>query len=147
MIALQYVIHMHEAHVFVQPWAAIIIGFTAGLVYVFAAWFIPNVLKIDDPLEAGAVHAFTGAWGLIMAAAFAHKPSVAAVYGEEVAAAGHGMPCPTTSLLQHNNFISGALRLPVVRRVDSLEATGNASCLPLACCRGPASHAITASSP
>lgn len=74
----------------VEPWAAIVIGFTAGLVYVFAAWFIPNILKIDDPLEAGAVHAFTGAWGLIMAAAFAHKPNVAATYGDAVAEAGHG---------------------------------------------------------
>eukprot|EP00892_Ulva_mutabilis_P004947 jgi/Ulvmu1/2824/UM142_0022.1 len=74
----------------VEPWAAIVIGCTAGFVYVFAAWFVPNVLKIDDPLEAGAVHAFTGAWGLLMAAAFAHKPSVAEVYGDEVAAAGHG---------------------------------------------------------
>lgn len=73
-----------------QPWAAIIIGCTAGLVYVFAAWLIPNILKIDDPLEAGAVHAFTGAWGLLMAAAFAHKPNVAAAYSDEVAEAGHG---------------------------------------------------------
>ena len=73
-----------------QPWAALIIGFTAGGVYVFASWLILHVLKIDDPLDAGAVHAFCGAWGLIMAAAFAHAPNVRAVYGDAVADGGHG---------------------------------------------------------
>jgi ammonia channel protein AmtB len=78
----------------VQPWAAIVIGLSGGCVYVFASWLVANVLLIDDPLDAGAVHGFCGSWGLIVAAAFAHKPFVAQVYGDEIAAAGHGAPLP-----------------------------------------------------
>lgn len=74
----------------VQPWAAIIIGISGGLMYVLASWLISNVMMIDDPLDAGAVHGFCGAWGLIVVAFFAHKPFVAQVYGDETAAAGHG---------------------------------------------------------
>ena len=40
-----------------------------------------NVLKIDDPLDAVAVHCFCGAWGLIVAAAFSHTPNYVAAYG------------------------------------------------------------------
>ena len=80
----------NDAALCVQPWAAIIIGFTGGGVYCFASWLIANVLRIDDPLDAGAVHAFCGAWGLLMAAAFAHAPNVERVYGSGVADAGHG---------------------------------------------------------
>jgi ammonia channel protein AmtB len=61
-----------------QPWAALIIGFTGGVVYVFAS-------KL--------VHAFCGAWGLIMTSGFAHAPNVRAAYSDEVADGGHGALC------------------------------------------------------
>jgi ammonium transporter, Amt family len=66
------------------------IGASGGVVYVFASWLIANVLKIDDPVDAGAVHAFCGAWGLLMASAFAHKPFVRDAYSDEIAEAGYG---------------------------------------------------------
>jgi ammonium transporter, Amt family len=66
-----------------QPWAAIIIGATSGAIYCFASYFVSHVLKVDDPLDAAAVHAFCGAWGLLMAAAFSHAPLHRAAYGIE----------------------------------------------------------------
>ena len=50
-----------------QPWAAIIIGILSGWVYVGASRLMSHVLKIDDPLDAVAVHGFCGAWGLAVA--------------------------------------------------------------------------------
>lgn len=66
-----------------QPWAALIIGFLAGIVYVFASKLVSHVLKVDDPLDAAAVHGFCGAWGLIAAALFASKDPLAAAYAVE----------------------------------------------------------------
>jgi Amt family ammonium transporter len=76
-----------------QPWAALIIGFFAGGVYVFASWFVLHVLKVDDPLEAIAVHAFCGAYGLIATALFAHKPNVASALSDDNAKSGYGVSC------------------------------------------------------
>eukprot|EP01026_Neomeris_dumetosa_P048177 TRINITY_DN415_c0_g1_i5.p1 TRINITY_DN415_c0_g1~~TRINITY_DN415_c0_g1_i5.p1 ORF type:complete len:472 (-),score=83.06 TRINITY_DN415_c0_g1_i5:329-1744(-) len=67
----------------VQPWAAVVIGIISGFVYVGASNFILRVLKIDDPLDACAVHGFCGLWGLIAAAAFADAPLMGEVYGDD----------------------------------------------------------------
>lgn len=66
----------------VQPWAAVIIGITSGFVYVGSSRLMSHVLKVDDPLDAVAVHGFCGAWGLIMAAAFSHEPNYRAAYND-----------------------------------------------------------------
>ena len=63
-----------------QPWAALIIGFLSGALYVGASWFVANKLKVDDPLDAVAVHCFCGAWGLMAAALFAAKAPTLAAY-------------------------------------------------------------------
>jgi len=57
----------------VEAWAAVVIGVVAGFIYVGASNFVAHVIKVDDPLDAIAVHAFCGAWGLIAAAAFADQ--------------------------------------------------------------------------
>lgn len=49
----------------VQMWAAIVIGSVGGIVYVLASWLMLYILKLDDPLDATAVHFFCGMWGLI----------------------------------------------------------------------------------
>lgn len=67
----------------VQPWAALVIGLLSGIVYVFSSKLVSNVLKVDDPLDAAAVHGFCGAWGLIAAAIFASERHLAASYGVE----------------------------------------------------------------
>jgi len=53
----------------VNPWAAIIIGFIAAFVY-HAASCMMRKLKIDDPLDAFAVHGACGVWGLISVGIF-----------------------------------------------------------------------------
>ena len=55
----------------VEVWAAIPIGIIGAFVYFFSSKFVLNVLKVDDPLDAIAVHFFAGMWGLIGTAAFA----------------------------------------------------------------------------
>lgn len=57
----------------VEAWAAVAIGVVAGFIYVGASNFVAHVIKVDDPLDAIAVHAFCGMWGLIAAAAFADE--------------------------------------------------------------------------
>lgn len=49
----------------------------------FSSKLVSNVLKVDDPLDAAAVHGFCGAWGLIAAALFAAKRHLAASYSVE----------------------------------------------------------------
>jgi hypothetical protein len=63
-----------------QPWAAIMIGFLAGGIYVGASRLVSHVLKIDDPLDAVAVHCGCGVWGLIAAALFAAPAPTRAAY-------------------------------------------------------------------
>lgn len=60
---------------FVAPWAAIVIGFVAGLVGNLA---IPLVARtgIDDPIGAVAVHGLAGVWGTLALGLFA-MPSLA----------------------------------------------------------------------
>ncbi|MFQ5794501.1 MAG: ammonium transporter [Candidatus Bipolaricaulia bacterium] len=56
---------------FVAPWASLVIGLVAGIIYMAAAHFIEWKLKIDDPVGAGAVHGVNGLWGLIAVGIFA----------------------------------------------------------------------------
>ena len=69
--------------VLVQPWGAICIGLASGILYVFASWLVANVCKIDDPLDAIAVHAFCGCGGVLMASAFSHTPNYEAAYNAD----------------------------------------------------------------
>lgn len=53
----------------VRPWAAIIIGSIAGMIYL-AASKVSVRMKLDDPLDAVAVHAWNGLWGILAAGLF-----------------------------------------------------------------------------
>ncbi|KAI7837974.1 hypothetical protein COHA_008277 [Chlorella ohadii] len=66
---------------FVDTWAAMIIGFIAGVLYYAASKFILHRLMIDDPLDAIAVHAGGGMWGMLACAAFAAPNMVTDWYG------------------------------------------------------------------
>lgn len=55
---------------YVRPWAAFIIGIIGGFVYFGSSKLVLHVMKIDDPVDAIAVHAFCGMWGLIGTTAF-----------------------------------------------------------------------------
>ena len=58
---------------FIEPWAACIVGASGALVYILGVWCL-EVLYIDDPVAAVPVHAFCGAWGVILGGFFATKP-------------------------------------------------------------------------
>ncbi len=50
---------------------AAIIGAIAGLLVVFGVWFCDNVIHVDDPVGAVAVHMVNGIWGTIAVGLFA----------------------------------------------------------------------------
>jgi Amt family ammonium transporter len=57
----------------VTPQISILIGFLAGILVVFAVSFIENVLKVDDPVGAVAVHGVCGAFGTLCVGLFARQ--------------------------------------------------------------------------
>jgi Amt family ammonium transporter len=64
---------------FVEPWAAVVIGFVAAGVAVVAVPLVER-LGIDDPIGAVAVHGLAGVWGTLATGVFA-LPSLAATVG------------------------------------------------------------------
>ena len=50
---------------------ATIIGAVSGVLVVFGVWFLDNVIRVDDPVGAVAVHMFNGIWGVIAVGLFA----------------------------------------------------------------------------
>lgn len=69
-----------------DAFGAIIIGAVAGLLVVFGVWFLDNVLHIDDPVGAVAVHCLNGIWGTIAVGLFATDtaPAFARGFGDGV---------------------------------------------------------------
>jgi len=65
----------------VEPYAAVIIGAVGAVVYTFWAEFVRRRLKIDDVVDASAVHYACGMWGLVSASLFATKANYEAAYG------------------------------------------------------------------
>jgi len=74
---------------FVYPWASIPIGLIGGAVYYGCSKLLLHVAKIDDPLDAIAVHAGCGAWGMIGGAAFAAPAIVTMNLGTTTDAEGN----------------------------------------------------------
>ncbi len=66
---------------------AAIIGLVAGLLVVFGVWFTDNVVHVDDPVGAVAVHMMNGIWGTIAVGLFATKTAP----GFAVAGIGEGL--------------------------------------------------------
>lgn len=50
---------------------ALVIGAVAGVLVVFGVWFLDNVIHVDDPVGAVAVHCLNGIWGTIAVGLFA----------------------------------------------------------------------------
>ncbi len=55
----------------VDAGGAAIIGAVSGVLVIFGVWFLDNVLHVDDPVGAVAVHMFNGIWGTIAVGLFA----------------------------------------------------------------------------
>lgn len=81
-----------------NAFGAIAIGFVAGLLVVFGVWFLDNVLYVDDPVGAVAVHCFNGVWGTVAVGLFA---TTAAPGNDELVGLfyGGGLKLLTTQLI------------------------------------------------
>lgn len=81
-----------------DAFGAIAIGFVAGLLVVFGVWFLDNVLYVDDPVGAVAVHCFNGIWGTVAVGLFA---TTAAPGNDELVGLfyGGGLKLLTTQLI------------------------------------------------
>jgi len=91
---------------------ACIIGLVSGLLVVFGVWLLDNVLHIDDPVGAVAVHMMNGIWGTIAVGLF----STSTVPGYSVKdAAGNVM----TGL-----FYGGGLKLLGIQMIGMLATAG-----------------------
>jgi Amt family ammonium transporter len=49
---------------FVAPWAALLIGFVAGIIVVLGALVVERI-RVDDPIGAIAAHGMAGVWGTL----------------------------------------------------------------------------------
>ena len=63
-----------------EPWAAIIIGFFAGLIYLFSSNALLRV-RIDDAVDAFPVHMSNGAFGSIAVGLFGSPSRLELAYG------------------------------------------------------------------
>jgi Amt family ammonium transporter len=64
----------------VEPWAAVLIGAIAGLIYVISSYFL-LVWHVDDVVDAVPVHFFGGIWGIIAPALFTNETDYVLRYG------------------------------------------------------------------
>jgi len=65
-----------------EPWACWVIGFGAGIVEFWLAIAIQK-MKIDDPLDAAAVHMGAGFFGMICGGLFGTRINTTAAYSED----------------------------------------------------------------
>mmetsp|Transcript_27741 Transcript_27741/g.55995 ORF Transcript_27741/g.55995 Transcript_27741/m.55995 type:complete len:526 (-) Transcript_27741:150-1727(-) len=65
----------------VEPWAAVIIGFVAGLSYLVTSKLLVR-LRIDDAVDAIPVHMTNGIWGTFAVGLFASPPRIEYAYGQ-----------------------------------------------------------------
>jgi ammonium transporter, Amt family len=64
----------------VTPGGAIVIGFMAKILIVFAVEFFERILKIDDPVSAVSVHCVNGVFGTIMVGFFAKGDGISGLF-------------------------------------------------------------------
>lgn len=64
---------------FFEPWAAIVAGGVGGFLFPIFSRTLTR-LRIDDPLEAGAMHGGCGVWGLFATGFLAQTKAVNSVY-------------------------------------------------------------------
>jgi Amt family ammonium transporter len=62
-----------------EPWAAVVTGVVAGLLYLYSSNLLIR-LRIDDVVDAVPVHMFGGAWGVISTGLFASPRKMEMVY-------------------------------------------------------------------
>jgi ammonia channel protein AmtB len=65
----------------VEPWAAVVTGAVAGLVYMVGTWGLVK-LRLDDAVDAIPVHMLNGAWGLTAVGLWASPGRLLEAYGQ-----------------------------------------------------------------
>ncbi len=75
----------------ITNWAAIVIGIIAGIIVYAGVMFNENVLKLDDPVGAIAVHGYCGTWGLLSVGIFSIGIGNGILADATYAAAGAGL--------------------------------------------------------
>jgi Amt family ammonium transporter len=73
--AIAALVAITAACAFVAPWAALVIGFGAGVVVVFGVLLVERI-GLDDPVGAVAAHGMSGLWGTL-SLGFLTVPSLA----------------------------------------------------------------------
>jgi ammonium transporter, Amt family len=63
-----------------EPWAAVVVGAVAALLYIFGSWALIK-LKLDDAVDAIPVHMVNGAWGAFATGLFASPGRLKDAYG------------------------------------------------------------------
>jgi Amt family ammonium transporter len=76
---------------FVDPWAAAVIGSSAGVIVVEAVYLFEQRAKVDDPVGAISVHGVCGTFGVLCVGIFANGK-----YGVDAGGAGIGWNGTTT---------------------------------------------------
>ncbi len=67
----------------VEPWAAVLTGAVAGLLYLGGTQLLVR-LRLDDAVDAIPVHMFNGMWGMIAVGLFASDRNLELSFGKEV---------------------------------------------------------------
>jgi len=89
------------------PWSAFVIGFLGGIIYWLSSKCVLKVCKIDDPLDAFAVHGACGFWGvfatgLFSATDYAYGSGPGLFYG-----GGNALGCACVFLLATIAWVGG----------------------------------------
>ena len=78
-----YIYHL----LIVEPWAALVIGICAGLLYLGGSSLLLK-LRLDDAVDAIPIHMVNGMWGLVAVGLVASPRMLNLAYGIEVAHVG-----------------------------------------------------------
>lgn len=98
-----------------DAFGAIVIGAVAGLLVVFGVWLLDNVLHIDDPVGAVAVHCLNGIWGTIAVGLFATDTAPAYARGF-----GDGITYGANQIAGTGLFYGGGFKLLGIQMVGLL---------------------------
>ena len=93
--AVAALVAITAACAFVAPWAAIMIGFVAGVIVVFGVLLLEKV-RLDDPIGALAAHGMAGVWGTL-ALGFVAVPDAGREAGTPEAVASSTAAASTSS--------------------------------------------------
>ncbi|MCD7855787.1 MAG: ammonium transporter [Clostridiales bacterium] len=89
-----------------DAFGAIIIGAVAGFLVVFGVWLLDNILRVDDPVGAVAVHMLNGIWGTLAVGLFATETAPAFARGF-----GDGVTFGANQIVGEGLFYGGGFKL------------------------------------